>query len=107
MLSAARNHREATLSQRLADRMRMLFPEEKSSLNSAAVLLANTYLAVGNDQQAETVRLDRLRRFGKKVQIGVAWTEVNEEFTVRTFFLLSHAVFRCNRSSIAIGISCS
>lgn len=83
ILSAARNHRQIALSEHFSKRMQLLFPHEKSTLNSAAVLLSNTHLAVGNDEQAESVRLNRIKTFGRKVQIGTAWTDVNGEFAVK------------------------
>jgi hypothetical protein len=47
MLSAARNCSQSDLSQRLYDRMKSLFPEQKPALISASILLCNTYLSIG------------------------------------------------------------
>ena len=83
LLSAARNHRHASLAHRLYDRMTSLFAEQKTSLISASILLANTYSSVGDDQQAKQVRLHRMKHYGQKVQMGVTWTEVKGRLWVR------------------------
>jgi hypothetical protein len=82
MLSGARNHRHSILSQKLYDRMKSLFPDHKSDLNAASVLLSNTYSSVGDEQRAQEVRVNRIKQFGKKVKSGLSWTEVNGELVV-------------------------
>ena len=82
MLSGARNQRQSDLSQRLYDRMTSLFPDQKSALISASILLSNTYLSTDEPQRAQEVRLKRIKQFGRKVKPGVSWTEVNDELLV-------------------------
>lgn len=82
LLSGARNHRQIDLSQKLYDRMKLLFPEAKSNLISASILLHNTYSSLGNYQQAKEVRRNRIEQFGENVKPGLSWTEVNGELSV-------------------------
>ncbi|CAF3989148.1 unnamed protein product, partial [Rotaria sordida] len=79
ILSGARNSRQHILSQKIYDRMIMLFPNEKETLKSGSVLLGNTYLSVGDHEQAKNVRLNRIKELGTKIQPGVSWTEFNGE----------------------------
>ena len=82
ILSAARNQCDAVLSRELYQRMQLLFPEHKSGLISASILLSNTYISVGDEQQAAQIRTDRIQRLGDNVRAGCAWTEVNGELVV-------------------------
>jgi glycine betaine/choline ABC-type transport system substrate-binding protein len=82
MLSGARNHRDFALSQKLYDRMKSLFPDQKSHLIAASVLVSNTYSSVGDEQQAQEVRISRLKQLGSKIKAGLSWTEVNGELVV-------------------------
>jgi glycine betaine/choline ABC-type transport system substrate-binding protein len=82
MLSGARNHRDSALSQKFYDRMKSLFPDQKSLLIAASVLVSNTYSSVGNEQQAHEVHISRIKQFGKKSKAGISWTEVNGELVV-------------------------
>lgn len=82
LLSGARNHRRILLSQRIYDRMTSLFPDHKPALIAASILVSNTYRSVGEDEQAQHVRNNRLEQFGKRVRAGVSWTEVNGELAV-------------------------
>ncbi|CAM4978137.1 unnamed protein product [Rotaria socialis] len=77
MLSAARNYRHVALSEKLYNRMRLLFPDEKSHLISASILLSNIYSSLGYNQEVKEIRLERIKQFGKNITVGVAWTEVN------------------------------
>ncbi|CAF4981450.1 unnamed protein product, partial [Rotaria magnacalcarata] len=77
MLSGARNHRHVVLSEKLYNQMKSLFSNEKSDLISASILLSNTYSSLGNYQQVEAIRIDRMKQFGKNAKVGVSWTEVN------------------------------
>ena len=85
MLSGARNHRNSILSQKIYNRMRSLFPNHKSDLTSARVLLSNTYASVGEDQQAQAIRNYRLRNLGMKTKLGLTWTESNGQLLVDHF----------------------
>jgi hypothetical protein len=82
MLSAARNHRHSILSQKLYDRMKSLFPDRKSHLVAASVLLSNTYSSVGDEQQAHGVRISRINHLGNKIKAGLSWTEMNGQLVV-------------------------
>ena len=62
--------------------MKSLFPTQTNDLIAASVLLSNTYSSVGEHQQAEEVRANRLRQYGKRVKVGRSWTEVDDELVV-------------------------
>ena len=62
--------------------MKSLFPTQTNDLIAASVLLSNTYSSVGEHQQAEAVRANRVRQFGKRVKVGRSWTEVDDELVV-------------------------
>ena len=81
-MSGARNHRHSALSHKLYERMKSLFPTQTNDLIAASVLLSNTYSSVGEHQQAEAVRANRVRQFGKRVKVGRSWTEVDDELVV-------------------------
>ena len=82
ILSAARTCRDAVRSRKLYERMQSLFPDQRSELISASILVSNTYLSVGDEQEAQDIRSDRIKRLGNKVRAGVSWTEVNGEVVV-------------------------
>ena len=82
MLSAARTCRDAVYSRKLYERMRSLFPDQRSELISASILVSNTYLSVDHEQEAQDIRSDRIKRLGNKVRAGISWTEVNGEVVV-------------------------
>ena len=86
MLSGARTYRRVDLSQKLYDRMKYLFPDQKADLIAASILLSNTYSSVGNDQHANEVTLNRMKQFGRRVQVGLSWTQVNGELVVNFIF---------------------
>ena len=96
-MSGARNHCNAALSHRLYERMKSLFPNQTNDIIAASVLLSNTYSSVGEHQQAEAVRANRVRQFGKRVKVGRSWTEVDDELVV-TSILEGHRLVRKNRS---------
>jgi hypothetical protein len=62
--------------------MKSLFPDQKSDLIAASVLVSNTYSSLGDEQQAQEVRISRLKQLGSKVKAGLSWTEVNGELVV-------------------------
>jgi hypothetical protein len=82
LMSGARNHHRILPAQRSHDRMKLLFPDHKPALIAASILVSNTYRSVGERQQAQRARNNRLEQFGKQVKIGVSWTEVNDELVV-------------------------
>ncbi|CAF2125530.1 unnamed protein product [Rotaria magnacalcarata] len=79
MLSGLRNHRNIDLSEKVYHRMKSIFPTEKDSLVSGAILLANIYSSLGEHQQGRNFRSNQLRELKQKVKIGLSWTEVNDE----------------------------
>jgi hypothetical protein len=87
MLSGARNHRQIALSEKLYDRMKVLFPKKKDNLIAASVLVSNTYLSSGDDQKAKEVRSNRMKQFGKNIKVGLTWTEVKGELVVKNLSL--------------------
>ena len=83
VLSGARNHRQVALSQQFYDRMQRLFPNRHEDLIAASVLVSNTYSSSGDELKAREVRLDRIKRFGRNVTVGVSLTAVKGEVVVR------------------------
>ncbi|CAF0992679.1 unnamed protein product [Adineta steineri] len=77
ILSGTRNSRQHILSKQIYDRMKILFPNQKDSLISGSILLSNIYLSLGDYQEAENIRLNRIKQLGTKVKSGTSWTEVN------------------------------
>ncbi|CAF0731778.1 unnamed protein product [Adineta steineri] len=77
ILSGTRNSRQHILSKQIYDRMKILFPNQKDSLISGSILLSNIYLSLGDHQEAENIRLNRIEQLGTKVKSGTSWTEVN------------------------------
>ena len=85
ILSGLRNQRNSASARKLYDRMRYLFPNRKDDLRSASILLSNIYSSLGDNQEAELIRMNRIKEIGKKVKPGLAWTEVNGELVVNIF----------------------
>jgi hypothetical protein len=85
ILSGARNSRQHILSKQIYDRMKKLFPNEKETLISGSILLCNIYSSLGDHEEAENIRLNRIKELGKKVKPGVSWTEFNGEISVRKY----------------------
>ena len=83
LLSGARNHCQAVLSQQIYDRMHRFFPNRRDDLVAASVLVSNIYSSSGDEQRAKEVRLARIKKFGRNVTIGESWTRVNGELVVR------------------------
>jgi hypothetical protein len=70
LLSGARNHRNFSLSQKVFDRMKHLFPDKKDVLISGSILLSNTYLSIGEDEQAKEVQRNQVQQIGKRDAVG-------------------------------------
>jgi hypothetical protein len=85
ILSGARNSRQQILSKQIYDRMKKLFPDEKKTLISGSILLCNIYSSLGDHEEAENIRLNRIKELGTKVKPGVSWTEFNGEISVRKY----------------------
>ena len=85
-MSGARNSRDHILSEKIYNKMKVLFSDQKDALISDSILLCNIYSSIGDDHQAQNNRLSRLKNFGKRVKVGLSWTEVNGEIVVRGTF---------------------
>ena len=81
LLSAARNQRNALLSQKVFDRIKNYFPNDKDYLVSATILLANTYAVNNNFEIASNIR-NELNQSGMKKVIGFSSTVVNGKIVV-------------------------
>jgi hypothetical protein len=86
ILSGARNYRHSNLSQQVFDKMKSLFSNQKEALIAGSILLSNTYLSVDDEDEAKAIRNNRIKQIGKKMRLGLTWTEVNGELTVRYFY---------------------
>ena len=85
MLSGVRNARQSSLAQAVYDRMKFLFPNYKSDLIPASILLSNIYTSIGDYAQAKDIRDHRLQNYGHKVQPGLTMTLVDGKFWVLLF----------------------
>ncbi len=81
LLSAARNSREAALARKTMLRIQQLFPDYKSDLTSASVLLANTVASSGDFEESSAIRWN-FSQYGAKKVMGLSWTEINGEIMV-------------------------
>ena len=81
ILSGARNEKNASLSQKIFDRIQLLFPNAKSSQTSAHVLLANTYASQADLSTASAIRM-KMNRIGVKKLAGLSWTVVDGQVVV-------------------------
>jgi hypothetical protein len=81
ILSAARNQRDASLAQKIFDRIQSHFPDCKDGLVSATVLLANTY-ALSNDTSMAFNLRTKLTKSGMKKVPGLASTVVKGKIFV-------------------------
>ncbi|CAF3185331.1 unnamed protein product [Rotaria socialis] len=79
LLSGARNNRNMTLSEKIYNRMKTLFPDQKQGLLSGSILLSNVYSSLGKYEQAKNLRYHEKKELGVKVKIGLSWTEVYGE----------------------------
>ncbi|CAF5029348.1 unnamed protein product [Rotaria sp. Silwood1] len=79
MLSGTRNHRNSQLAEKIYDRMKSLFPDEKQSLLSGAFLLSNIYSSFGEYERAMDIRSKQKNELGLNIKVGVTWTMVNDE----------------------------
>ncbi len=82
MLSGARNEKNIYLSQKIFDRIRLLFFSDKSSLSSATVLLANTYGLSRDFARTSELRMKMSQSKMEKVP-GRSSTIVNGKIVVR------------------------
>ena len=82
LLSGARTARRSDLAKTLYDRMQRLFPNNRSVVIPASILLSNTYRSLGDYGQATDVRDHRLKTYGAKVEPGKTWTVVDGQVSV-------------------------
>ena len=61
---------------------------EEEDIEEGDADLFDDYSSVGEDAQAEQVRLNRIKQLGKKNVIGRSWAEYNGELAVRIFLLI-------------------
>jgi hypothetical protein len=87
MLSGARNEKNAYLSQKIFDRIRLLFGNNGNFLSAATVLLANTYGLNGDFAQASELRMKMSQSNMKKLP-GRSSAIVNGKLVVRKQFNL-------------------
>ncbi|CAF1159522.1 unnamed protein product [Adineta steineri] len=90
ILSGARNSRNSIVSEKIYERMKLLFQNEKDTLTSGSILLSNIYSSLGQHEEAQHIRLNRIKQVGKKVQPGLAWTEKDGEIAQFTAHDQSH-----------------
>jgi hypothetical protein len=89
ILSGARNSRDLILSEKIYKRMKSLFSDHKDALISGSILLGNVSSSLGDHQGAQDIRLNRIKELGKRVKVGISWTEVNGELVVRDSVLVN------------------
>ncbi|CAF4476376.1 unnamed protein product, partial [Rotaria magnacalcarata] len=83
LLSGARNNRNRHLSEKVYDRMKYLFPNEKQHLVSGAVLVSNVYSSFGEHQLATNFRSSQIKELRTNVTKGLSWTQINDEIVVK------------------------
>ena len=81
LLSGARNQKNSKLSQEVVDRMQKLFPNMKSSLMAASILLANVYASSGDIGKATDIKIE-LHKSGAKKQVSVTVTDIDGKLWV-------------------------
>ncbi|CAF1574329.1 unnamed protein product, partial [Adineta steineri] len=62
ILSGARNSRNSIVSEKIYERMKLLFQNEKDTLISGSILLSNIYSSLGNYEEAQHIRLNRIKQ---------------------------------------------
>ncbi|CAF4346675.1 unnamed protein product, partial [Rotaria magnacalcarata] len=90
LLSGARNNRNRHVSEKVYDRMKYLFPNEKQHLVSGAVLVSNIYSSFGEDQLATTFRSNQIKQLRTNATKGLSWTQINDEIVQFTAHDNSH-----------------
>ncbi|CAF4818458.1 unnamed protein product, partial [Rotaria magnacalcarata] len=90
LLSGARNNRNRHLSEKVYDRMKDLFPNEKQHLVSGAVLVSNVYSSFGEHQLATNFRSSQIKELRTNVTKGLSWTQINDEIVQFTAHDNSH-----------------
>ncbi|CAF1987753.1 unnamed protein product [Rotaria magnacalcarata] len=89
LLSGLRNNRNRYLSEKIYNRMKSFFPDQKQDLVAGVILLSNIYSSVGEHELATTFRSDQINYLGKNVKLGLSCTEVNGQLV--TFHAHDHS----------------
>ncbi|CAF4135071.1 unnamed protein product, partial [Rotaria sordida] len=79
LLSGARNNHNSKLSEKIYNRMKSLFPDEKEGLTSGTILVSNIYSSIGEYQQAKEFRSSQIKELGQKIKPGLSWTDGSGE----------------------------
>ena len=85
LLSGARNQQHSQLGEELVHRMKKLFPDLKSQLASALILLSNIHGSLGDQEKASDIRQE-LSEFGVKKVAGRSWTVIDGKISVSLLF---------------------
>ena len=86
LLSSVRNQNNVPLARQITQRIQELFHGVDKDAISASVLLINTLASSGNLDEASQMRWN-LSQSGEKKQMGLSWTEINDEIVVDKMFL--------------------
>ena len=87
LLSAARNKKDRDLSQKIFNRIQELFPQDKSYLTSASILLSNVYASTGDFENSTKIK-NNLIHSGLKKTVSLSWTETNGQVFVSDWYCL-------------------
>ncbi|CAF3655109.1 unnamed protein product, partial [Rotaria sordida] len=79
LLSGTRNNHNSKLSEKIYNRMKSLFPDEKEGLTSGTILVSNIYSSIGEYQQAKEFRSSQIKELGQKIKPGLSWTDGSGE----------------------------
>lgn len=83
LMSDARNCRNSVLAEKMYNRMKTRFPDQKITWSR----LTNGYSSLEDYDQAEAIQLTPKADYGNKVKSGTTWTENDGEIVVRDFLL--------------------
>ncbi|CAF3417270.1 unnamed protein product [Rotaria socialis] len=72
LLSGVRNNRNRYLSEKIFNRMKSLFPDQKQDLVAGVILLSNIYSSVREHELATTFRYNQIKYLGKHVKLGLS-----------------------------------
>ena len=81
LLSGTRIGQDTCLSQKIFDRIHLLFPEVETCLLPARVLLANTYSSHGDFSKSSSIRME-IDQMRLQKKTGLTWTVVDGKVIV-------------------------
>lgn len=81
VLSSARNQRDSDLAEKIFNRMKQLFADQREQLESAQILVVNTFASSGRSSQAEQIRL-KFDRDQPKKKVAISMTVVDNQIWV-------------------------